>query len=60
MKRKGNLYQQICSIQNLELADSLARKGKLNQYGVKIHDKNKVANVDKLHNSLISKKYKTQ
>ena len=28
MKRIGNLYQRICSIENLQLADSIARKVK--------------------------------
>lgn len=30
MKRIGNLYQKICSLDNLILAESKARKGKTN------------------------------
>lgn len=59
MKRIGNIYQQICSIENLMLADSIARKGKLQQPGVISHDKNRVQNIEKLHRLLISKGYKT-
>lgn len=59
MKRIGNIYQQICSIENLMLADSIARKGKLQQPGVISHDKNRVQNIETLHQLLISKAYKT-
>ena len=38
MKRKGNLYDQIISLENLNLADSKARKGKAFSYGVRLHD----------------------
>ena len=59
MKRKGNLYKQICSQENLELADSIARKGKLKQPGVIEHDKNRDINLLQLHESLVKKTYKT-
>lgn len=59
MKRLNNLYQTICSIENLRLADQKARKGKGNQYGIKVHDKNAEANLQKLHEQLINKTYKT-
>lgn len=59
MKRIGNIYQQICSIENLMLADSIARKGKLQQPGVILHDKNRVKNIETLHQLLISRAYKT-
>jgi len=38
MKRIGNLYEKVCSIENLQLADEKARKGKLRTYGVIEHD----------------------
>ena len=41
------------------LADSIARKGKLNQTGVIQHDKNRVANIQALHEMLVNKTYKT-
>lgn len=59
MKRFSNLYEKIISIENLKLADSKARLGKENSYGVKIHDKNKEANIQKLHENLLMKTYKT-
>ncbi len=59
MKRKSNLYHQICSIQNLQAADRLARKGKAKQYGVIAHDKNADSNIEKLHQMLINKTYRT-
>jgi len=59
MKRINNLYTQICSIENLELADKKARKGKLKQYGVITHDKNKQENIASLRDRLINKTYKT-
>lgn len=59
MKRKGNLYQKIISKENLLLADVKARKGKMHQYGVKIFDKNKDSNNDRLHNMLRDKTYHT-
>ena len=48
MKRIGNLYEKVCSIENLQLADEKARKGKLRTYGVIEHDKNREANLLKL------------
>lgn len=59
MKRHNNLYAKICSIENLKLADKIARKGKKNQLGVQLHDLNKEGNILKLHGMLISKTYKT-
>ncbi len=59
MKRKGNLYQKIISKENLIMADTKARKGKLKQYGVQIFDKNKDANIDRLYEMLKNKTYHT-
>lgn len=59
MKRLGNLYDQIISLDNLRLADERARKGKLNSYGVKLHDRNKEANLLSLHEALKAGTYRT-
>lgn len=59
MKRINNLYQKICSIENLQIADAKASKGKSSQYGVIIHNKNKENNIQQLHEMLLSKTYKT-
>lgn len=39
MKRYDNLYERICSIENLRLAEKRARKGKEGTYGVKVFDR---------------------
>lgn len=59
MKRLNNLYEKIYSLENLQLADQRARKGKANQYGVRTHDKNRDANILLLHEMLKNKTYKT-
>lgn len=59
MKKYGNLYEQIISIENLKLADEIARKGKRNSYGVKLHDKNREQNILNLHEQLKNHTYKT-
>lgn len=59
MKRKGNLYSKIISIENLRLADQKARKGKQNTYGVKLFDLNPEGNFLILNELLSNKGYKT-
>lgn len=59
MKRIGNLYPLIYSMDNLILADKMARKGKSDQYGVKLHDRNREENLCKLHEMLKNKTYHT-
>jgi retron-type reverse transcriptase len=59
MKRVNNLYSSVVSIENLEAADIIARKGKKSQYGIRVHDRNRKANIQALHDSLVSKTYKT-
>ncbi|MFA6261068.1 MAG: reverse transcriptase domain-containing protein [Bacteroidia bacterium] len=55
----SNLYKRIISIDNLTLADQKARKGKVMQYGVKLHDQNRENNILALHQLLSNKQYKT-
>jgi retron-type reverse transcriptase len=59
MKRVGNLYEKIISLENLRLADDRARKGKMNSYGVRRHDTNRDANIFKLHDQLVNMTYVT-
>ena len=59
MKRINNIYSKICAIDNLIEADKKARKGKLQSIGVRIHDRNREANILALHEALINKTYKT-
>lgn len=58
MKREGNLYQQIISLENLHQADKNAQKGKGKQYGVIEHNKNSKANIIELHYMLKDKTYR--
>lgn len=59
MKRLNNLYQRICSTENLNLADAIARKGKGQQYGIQVHDRNREENILLLQDMLLSKTYQT-
>ena len=59
MKRIGNIYHKIYTIENLMLADAKASKGKQNQYGVQVHNQSKESNLLELQNMLINKTYKT-
>lgn len=59
MKRIGNLYDKICSLDNLKLADEKARKGKILSHGVKKHDQNREGNILKLREMLLNGTYKT-
>lgn len=59
MKRLGNLYDRICSTDNLRLADTRARRHKKHQYGVQLFDRNKEANIQALHTALVDRTYKT-
>jgi RNA-directed DNA polymerase len=59
MKRHGNLYDQVISIENLSLAADKAMKGKRKQYGVVVFQKNRDSNLIKLHNMLANQTYCT-
>lgn len=59
MKRVGNIFEQICTIENLELADKKARLGKKCKYGITIHDRKKDANLSKLRQQLLDGTFKT-
>lgn len=59
MKRIGNIYQKIISVENLQLADKKARKGKGQQYGIQVHDRNQEANILRLHEQLRDRTFKT-
>lgn len=59
MKRISNIYDQICNIDNIRLADSIARKGKKIRYGIELHDRNKDFNLNELLYMLQTVTYKT-
>ncbi len=59
MKRINNIYQNICSIDNLRAADKKARKNKGGQYGIQVYDRNPETNLLLLNESLINKTFQT-
>jgi len=59
MKRLGNIYEKIASLANLQQADAKAQKGKSNQYGVMMHNRNRESNLLVLRDMLLSKRYQT-
>lgn len=59
MKRVNNIYCKVFDIDNLRLADQIARKGKRNTYGVRLHDEKSEANLMKLKHQLETLTYKT-
>lgn len=59
MKRKGNIYHQIANLDNLYQADTVAQKGKADQYGVRLHNKTRTANLLILRDQLQSRSYST-
>ncbi len=59
MKRFGNLYEKIYSVDNLLLADKKARKGKSSRKEIIEFDKKKYKNISDLHIILKENRYKT-
>jgi len=59
MKRHNNLYRNIISIENIELAYKKSIKGKSNYKGVKIFNKDYQDNINKIHLSLLNKTFTT-
>lgn len=59
LKRIGNLFEKVCSIENLYEADRKARKGKRRSHGVIVHDMNRDDNLRKLHDDLMIGRFKT-
>lgn len=59
VKRLNNLFEKVCSLENLQEADVKACKGKSHQYGVKLHELNREANILKLREDLLNRRYRT-
>lgn len=59
MKRIGNLYDKIISLENLRKADKIARRGKSKQFGVRKHLENSEENLVWLHELLNHRKFET-
>lgn len=59
MKRIGNLYDKIISMDNLRRAEAKARRGKTHTYGVRDFDKDPEAKLLALYEALLTGTYKT-
>jgi len=59
MKRLNYIYDDFCSIENLLLADRIARKGKSKQSGIISFDKDHDQNIADIYKELVNKTYKT-
>lgn len=59
MKRIGGLYERICAPDNLYLADRRARRGKADQHGVEVFDRDPDGNLWLLNQWLYHRTYRT-
>ena len=59
MKRVNNIYPAICTIENLHLADAMARKHKKGQREIAEFDKDRAAKLEELRLKLVNSEYKT-
>lgn len=59
MKRYDLLFDKICSLENLRLADFKARQGKKRSRGVRIFDRDPEGNLQRLHDVMLSGDYHT-
>lgn len=57
MKRAGQLYDTICSMDNLRLAEQKARRGKRGQRGVAEFQQDTEGNLQQLHQVLVNQTY---
>lgn len=59
MKRYDCLFSEICSLENLRLADEKARRGKKRSRGVMLFDRDREGNLERLRYLLLSGDYHT-
>lgn len=59
MKRINNIFDKICTIENINKADDRARKNKTKRYGINLHDKNRDIENQQLLAKLQNLTYKT-
>lgn len=59
MKRYGNLYERICSIENLRLAYQMASQGKRNRDEVKVFAAELEENLELIRGELLNHTYRT-
>ena len=59
MKRLGHIFEKVCDINNIELADDKARKNKIKKYGINRHDKHRTKENLKLSEDIKNQNYHT-
>lgn len=59
MKRIGNLFDKVCTLDNLYLAHNKAKQGKGKRYGVILFEKDLDENLRQIQSELIAGTYKT-
>lgn len=59
VKRLNNIYDKLCTLDNLKLAYQNARKGKVKSYGVLAFEKDIDGNLNKLLDDLLNLRFKT-
>lgn len=59
MKRIGNLFDKICTLENLYLAYEKAKQGKSKRWGVVLFERHLDENIKQIHSELLDGTYKT-
>ena len=59
MKRVDNIFSRICSMENLEKADAIARIGKTRRSEIRAFDKDRERLLQELHDELLAGNYHT-
>ena len=59
MKRIGNLFDKVVSLENLDLAERKARKGKKKRRCIAAFDEDRDGNLQRLHQSLVDGTFRT-
>lgn len=59
MKRVGNIFDKIVNLDNLQIADKKAKRGKLSQKEIREYFENREGNLETLYNILINGEFKT-
>lgn len=59
MKRVNNVFEKICSIENIRKADNIAQRGKSKQKGIIKHNRRRDENLQAIQKLLISKTFTT-
>ena len=59
MKRVGNIFDSVCTLDNLYIAHTKARKGKAKRYGVVLFEQKLDENIRQLQQELLAGTYKT-